>query len=242
MEDFEKYIRNDINPFGLRIQIFPLIENISPEFKIKWENNLQLCIRNMMQLLVEEYRARTPTLEKDIDHIYSKLQPFKSLSAFKDQEKRIKNHLDQVTVDILRKKKFWRDKMAFEQGKAYKWQQNSNPLGHRTKGLNTSIAERGPNFSINSSASSSSRNRSRPRHKPAKRPLSGDDSNTQKKQITDTASSSTPSVSGMSGNHTLTATRGDIPTSLFGTIGGGSVSSQHGGMPLTQSSNGTGTG
>lgn len=33
IDNFEKYIREDINPYGLRIQIFPLVDHISPEFK-----------------------------------------------------------------------------------------------------------------------------------------------------------------------------------------------------------------
>lgn len=89
-KNFQKYIRNDTNPYGLCIQIFPLIENISLDFKKKW-NNLQLCTCNIMQLLMEEYRARTVLLEKDIDRIYTKLQTFKNLPVFKDQEERIKN-------------------------------------------------------------------------------------------------------------------------------------------------------
>lgn len=89
--------------------MFPLIDIFNLDLKKKRENNLQLCTRNMMQLLVEEYKAQTLMLEKDIDCIYSKLQSFKSLSTFKEQEDKITIYLDQVTVDILGKKEnmFW---------------------------------------------------------------------------------------------------------------------------------------
>lgn len=161
IENFEKYIREDINPYGLRIQIFPLIDNISQyqsisEFKKRWEDNLQLCTRNMMKMLIEEYKVRTLSLEKDIDLIYSKLQTFKSLPAFKEHKERIKTHLDQATAEFLGKKenKFWRDKMSFQEGKAYRWQRNNHTLGVRTKGLTKSTAERASDSSINSSVSS----------------------------------------------------------------------------------------
>lgn len=104
IENFAKYIREDINPYGHRIQMFPLIYHVSPEFKKRWEDNLQLCTRNMIKMLIEEYKVRILALEKDINLVYIKLQTFKSLPALKEHEDRIKTHLDQVTVDILRKK------------------------------------------------------------------------------------------------------------------------------------------
>lgn len=71
-------MRENINPNVLHIQIFPMIDNINPEFRKKWESNLQLCTSNMMQLLIVEYKIQTGLLEKDIDevYIYTKLQAF----------------------------------------------------------------------------------------------------------------------------------------------------------------------
>lgn len=76
----------------------------NPEFQKKWENNLQSCTSNMMKLLIEEYKIRTGLVKKDIDDVYTKLKPFLGLSAFKDQEVKIKGRLDQVTIEILHKK------------------------------------------------------------------------------------------------------------------------------------------
>lgn len=56
---------------------------------------------SMMKLLNEEYRKRMINIDKDIDQIYSKLQHLKSAANFKEQEERIKNHLDSFTRDML---------------------------------------------------------------------------------------------------------------------------------------------
>lgn len=189
IDNFERYIREDINPYGLRIQIFPLIDNISPDFKKQWEDNLQACTRKMMRMLIEEYKTRSLALDKEIDNIYVKLQSFKSLPSLKEHEERIKIHLDQITTETLRKKdkKFWRDKLSFQEGRAYKWTQNNYTSNSKNRGLAKSTVECGSDSSINSSASASSfsRNRNRNRHNKPKRLLSGEGGNAHKKHIPD---------------------------------------------------------
>lgn len=143
-----------------------------------------------------------------------------------------------MTVEILGKKenKFWRDKMTFQEGKAYKWLQNNHVSGNRTKGLTKSTAERGSSSFINSCIISSSQNCTRNRQKKPKRPLSGDNSNVQKKLITDTASSSISSASGMLGNYAKDDSQGDTSIWSSGPSGAGLFTSQHMGVQLTQDS------
>lgn len=86
IESFKRYMRENVNPFGLRIQIFPILEDIDMAFKQKWEDNLQNCTMTMMRLLIEEYEKRIIVMDKDIDLIYKKLQPFNKLATFRKQE------------------------------------------------------------------------------------------------------------------------------------------------------------
>lgn len=39
IKSFENYIPVDMNPFGLRIQIFPTLDMIDTVFRKRWENN-----------------------------------------------------------------------------------------------------------------------------------------------------------------------------------------------------------
>lgn len=69
-----------------------------------------------MKLLIEEYRKLIATLDKGIDIVYTKHEPFKESPRFRDQEETIKSHLDQLVKEILTTKelKFWRDKTEID--------------------------------------------------------------------------------------------------------------------------------
>ena len=185
VESFEKYLREDINPYGLRIQIFPLLDNVNPEFRKKWELNLQLCTANMMKLLIEEYKTRSAQVEKDIDEIYTKLLPFLALPAFKEHETKIKGRLDVVTAETLHIKetKFWRDKRSFQEGKAYKWQTAYSIQQNSSKGGNAFIPKKGNKASSNVPNNAPTQNSTRNRNAKPKRALSDQDDNTIKKRI-----------------------------------------------------------
>lgn len=98
----------------------------------------------MVKLLNEEYRRRINVIDKDIDPIYTKLQPFKTISNFKEHEERIKKHLDIFTQDTLatKEKKFWRDKRAFQDGKDYRWHQGNRPVPQRNRQTNQMYNEK----------------------------------------------------------------------------------------------------
>lgn len=84
VEIFEHYIQEEINPLGLRIQIFPTFDDMDNIFKKRWENNLQQCTQMMMRLLIEEYQKIIS--DKEIDNLYTQLEPFKEMDTYKDQE------------------------------------------------------------------------------------------------------------------------------------------------------------
>ncbi|PIO27386.1 hypothetical protein AB205_0104330 [Aquarana catesbeiana] len=187
-DSFDRYIREDINPLGLRIQIFPILDDVDSSFKIKWERNLQSCTKIMMTLLSEEYKKRIAILDKDIDAIYAKLLPFKDLPSFKEHKEKIGIHLHETSQEKLaiKDKKFWRDKRSFQEGKAYKWHQNSSTYRPSKGNLGQKSRDSGSNSSLNSFVSSSSQYRQRNR-KPQKnkRSSSGEDPSLNKKRITD---------------------------------------------------------
>lgn len=104
IENFKHYIQEDINPLGLRVQIFPTLDNLDTTFKKRWENNLQQCTKTMMRLLIEEYRKRTAALEKEFEEVYTKLEPFKDVSTYREQEEHIKGHIDLVVKELITNK------------------------------------------------------------------------------------------------------------------------------------------
>lgn len=128
IKSFQDYIKNNINPLGLRVQIFPTLEDLDTEFKLIWENILQTCSRSLMETLIDEYTKRTKTLDTEITKICEYLQKIRTHQSVMNKEKKLKIHLESFNKDILIKKsqKFQRDKNAFEAGKAYKWNQNRN--------------------------------------------------------------------------------------------------------------------
>lgn len=123
IHSFERYMRNNINPFGLRIQIFPTMEHVDPSFKQAWENNLSACSENMMSLLIEEYRKTIQQIDKELESLYTQLTPFKTHTSFVQLDNELNAHLEQFNKNILIKKenKFLRDQTAFSEHKAYNW-------------------------------------------------------------------------------------------------------------------------
>lgn len=127
VQSFKDYIKDDINPLGLRVQIFPSFDNISATFKTAWEHNLKICSMGMMKLLMEEYQKHMTEIDLNIDQIYSKIKPLETHPSFPKLNEKLKIHIELFNKNILLKKegKFLRDKQACEEGRAYKWAQQS---------------------------------------------------------------------------------------------------------------------
>lgn len=125
-EYLRKYLQENVMPQGLRIQIFPQIFDMSSDLKDKWEQNLQMCSKNMLLILIEHHEKLLIDLNNEISIICAELENFKSLETFKIKDEEIKKQIEELNQTLINRKetKLNRDRRAYEQGKAYRWQQN----------------------------------------------------------------------------------------------------------------------
>lgn len=100
IRSFQDYIKEKINPFGLRVQIFPTLEDMNPEFKTKWKAVLQACSSSLMELFIAEYNQRSVALDVEIISTCKKLQVFKTHKSIPDKEIKLKTHLETFNKDI----------------------------------------------------------------------------------------------------------------------------------------------
>lgn len=82
IRSFEDYIKEDMNPLGLQVQIFPTLEGLA--FKLQWEFFLRTCLNDMMQLLITEYGKRSEALDKDIIVIVCSYRLTKPINHFRE--------------------------------------------------------------------------------------------------------------------------------------------------------------
>lgn len=82
----------------------------------------------MMNLLIEEYKRRLIDIDRNIDKLYSQINTLNTHPSFPELNEKLKAHIEAFNRDILAKKenKFLRDKQAFQEGRAYKWRQQTN--------------------------------------------------------------------------------------------------------------------
>lgn len=120
----EKYIQNDINPYGLRIQKFPNLPEVSDSFCQKWELNVQACTKQMMLLLCEVYDSQTVKIDKDIEAPYNLNSHITSSILFQEKEKILQEQIELHNKNIItnKEKKFVRDQRAFRERRAYRWE------------------------------------------------------------------------------------------------------------------------
>lgn len=132
VKTFDRYIEEQINPFGLCVQIFPNADLISDECKAEWETNLKTCSREMA-ILSREYKQIT-LLDTVITNLEQALIPYAQHTLFLERQALLKDNLSVFNKNILQNKeiKFWRDKDTFSEGRAYRWnnhlaQSNNHP-------------------------------------------------------------------------------------------------------------------
>lgn len=58
------YEQNNINPWGLRTQVFPNVRDPSNEFKLRWEANLEKCMEGMLMLMREQHGKELAEVKK----------------------------------------------------------------------------------------------------------------------------------------------------------------------------------
>lgn len=79
-----------------------------------------------MLLLQEKYKLQLNTLDTEISALYARLIPLKVHKDYTGLKEKLREHLRTFSMAILQKKekKFWRDKNAFGENRAYRWHQN----------------------------------------------------------------------------------------------------------------------
>lgn len=67
IEFLSKYVKDNISPLGLRVQVFPSFQNATVEFKTSWEQTLTACSTQLLaQLLIRQYQVELLSLDQDI--------------------------------------------------------------------------------------------------------------------------------------------------------------------------------
>lgn len=117
IESLGRCIRERMNPIGLRIQIFPILENISKELKNNWESKMNDCSINLMLLLQNEYRQQLESMNAEISILYNRLAPLKQHEEYVVYEKKLKDHLETFGKAILlQKRKILERQECFQRG------------------------------------------------------------------------------------------------------------------------------
>lgn len=119
---FSKYSDNQVVPWGLRIQIFPNVRKVNDALKTSWEGNLQSCSLEIIYILCNQYEKELETLDSQISNWYQDYILIQTSPRFSQQEKDLKVRLEEYTLTIINnmEAKFQRDKMAHENGYAYR--------------------------------------------------------------------------------------------------------------------------
>lgn len=115
-------LEEGLNPIGLRIQIFPTLHNFGSILEKKYEENLQSCLTMIFALLMNEYKEQSVTIDREIGKLYT--EPAKNIDKNKLKDFREKWQITWFTFnqEIINKKgTFRKDKVYFDNNRAYKW-------------------------------------------------------------------------------------------------------------------------
>lgn len=104
MEYFKYYIRENISPQGLRIQLFPTIKHTSQDLKNSWEGVLNKCSQDCMQLLLSQYSLDTAMLDQELALLHNKYISIKTHAKFEEKSQELKLFLDKTNKTIISKK------------------------------------------------------------------------------------------------------------------------------------------
>lgn len=133
IEFLQKYVRENINPLGLRIQMYSSFQITSPEFKLAWENILTQCSSELMKLLISHYQIELKTLDQEILLLQTTNENIKDHALFSKRVQETKDYVTRITRDIIYKKqnKLSKDRLAFSEGFAYHWHNLAQTKGSR---------------------------------------------------------------------------------------------------------------
>lgn len=113
-------MEDHIEPWGLRIQIFPSITHVDMDFRQEWEENLQTCSLKMMELLCKQYSNDLVSVDKEIEKLYVDNQSITLNDLFPTREGTLNTDLEGYVTEILKtkEKKCIRDKLAYDNKQA----------------------------------------------------------------------------------------------------------------------------
>lgn len=119
----EKYISENLVPFGLRIKLFPHFKNLSTDFKGKWEKTLPKCSLSLMKLLVDEHKTELTLIDNKLQPLNQKLSTLKNTAGLVEKEQNIGETLERLSRETITRKenKLLRGRKAFNNSKAYIW-------------------------------------------------------------------------------------------------------------------------
>ncbi|XP_073428224.1 uncharacterized protein [Dendrobates tinctorius] len=126
-EFLDQYIRKDLIPRGLRIQVFPSFPVLDETFKNKWESLTNECSKGFMVLLKQLNHDSLVAIEAEIDELQSILQKEMSNDALKKLNDQIDADLQKWAQEIQtnKAKKFKRDIQDKTLSRVYRWQDPS---------------------------------------------------------------------------------------------------------------------
>lgn len=147
----QKYISENIVPFGLRLKLFPHFKNPRPEFKKQWEDILTDSFLSLMSLLVIEHQLELACVDKEINDTFTALSAFKTTEGYLEMDKKITDSLARLRKNIIstKERKLLRDRRAFMGNKAYIW-----PNTHQAKPFKSYFRSNYPNDTVHSDSSS----------------------------------------------------------------------------------------
>lgn len=93
----ERYLEEeDIAPFGLRVQIFPQLGNLTPEFKSSWERILMECLSQMMKAIINEYNRLIEETDRELFVLFSAHLDISTATQYKEKDNELRDFLDKL--------------------------------------------------------------------------------------------------------------------------------------------------
>lgn len=128
IKSLETYLKLEMAPRGLRVQIFPALE-VTSQFKDIWEKGLGQCSCILMSLLIGHDKELLGATKSHINSLEEQL------SQGGEMDEALNGHLqdilDKYEKEIMsgKKCKFVRDKNDYERKEAFRWRHKGNKRG-----------------------------------------------------------------------------------------------------------------
>lgn len=85
---FEKYIAENIIPFGLRLKLFPHFKNPSEKFKKNWECTLTNCSMSLIKLLIVKHKKEAGQIDLEFQPLNIRIAALNNPQGLAKKKKR----------------------------------------------------------------------------------------------------------------------------------------------------------